>query len=135
MKKVLATALMTVFLASAGFSADNTVPQDKLNKAIKAFQHSLKAENNGVRHSALHVIAKLKSDYPNINLDKLDNSLLRVAKKDKDAIIRAHANLTYLYLNNNELVSKVKVTDPENPMSFFNDLHNELYEEFLSLAF
>ena len=86
-----------------------------------------------MRNGSLFVLAKIKSDFPETDLTNLNKILLELSAKDSEAYIRANANLTYIYLNSEELCRMVKVDDSENPALFFSKVYLELNKDFLVL--
>lgn len=121
---VLTIALLT----TTSFAADRATSAEKarIDLAKKALMEVLKSDNAGARNSALHVIAKIKSEYPDVDLTVFNDMLLRLSRNDERSLIRVNANLAYAYINNPELAARVKVEDPEDPAAFFNALYNEL---------
>ncbi|MDZ7314721.1 MAG: hypothetical protein ONB24_01220 [candidate division KSB1 bacterium] len=121
---VLTIALLT----TVAFAADQptNVEKARIELAKRALLDVLKSENAGARNSALHVIAKIKSDYPDVDLTVFNDMLLKLSRNDERSLIRVNANLAYAYINNPELAARVKVEDPEDPAAFFNALYNEL---------
>lgn len=133
MKRLLSAIFVIAILATAGYSADNKVSEKTLQMAEKAYSKSLNSDNAGIRASALYNIAKMKSRFPNYDFEKLEKSVVELAKKDSDSLIRANANLTYIYMNSPELAKNVKISDTENPLMFFNEVYNTLYSNAMAL--
>ncbi|MDZ7372260.1 MAG: hypothetical protein ONB12_13945, partial [candidate division KSB1 bacterium] len=104
---VLTIALLT----TTSFAADRTTSAEKarIDLAKKALMEVLKSDNAGARNSALHVIAKIKSEYPDVDLTVFNDMLLRLSRNDERSLIRVNANLAYAYINNPELAARVKV--------------------------
>ncbi len=131
MKKMI-YVLTIALLTTVSFAADRStaVEKERIDLAKKALLEVLKSDNAGARNSALHVIAKIKSDYPDVDLTVFNDMLLRLSRNDANSLIRVNANLAYAYLNNPGLAARVKVEDPEDPAVFFNALYAELIERW-----
>ena len=132
MKTLVSAVCVMVFLFTTAFASDINLSADQTKAAIQGFEWSLKSSNAGVRHSSLHVIAKFKSEYPSVDLSELNKTLIKMSRNESEPLIRVHASLTYQYINSSKLVNLIKVTDPEDPMVFFNELYKELTTEYLS---
>lgn len=133
MKKVV--ALFVLLAVVGGYAAEkNNTETAKWEKAEKALLMSLKSENRGVRNSTLHVLAKIKSDDPELDMSVFNSSLLRMVRRDNDPMIRANANIIYTYINNNELAQNLSVSNPEDPAAFFASLYSELDAGFMMYA-
>jgi hypothetical protein len=128
--KVMIVALFAIVLSVS--AADRSLEQ-RIEKAKVNLTQALHSENEGVRNGSLLVLAKIKSDFPQLDLSDLNKTLISISADDNAAYIRANANLTYIYLNSAELPNLVKVESTENPAVFFNKLYQELNKEFLAL--
>ncbi len=132
MKRMIGILVLT-FALSPLFANANPVDSGKLELATKGLLASLKSENPGVRNSALHVLAKIRSEYPQADLSVFNRMLTQMSKNDAQSMIRANANLAYIYINSTELPSKVRTQDQEDPSVFFNDLYSELNKDFIAM--
>ena len=132
MKRLLGGVLILVFTFSPLF-AKSTVTAEKIELAKKGLLFSLKSENDGVRNSALHVLAKVRSEHPQADLSVFNKALTQMSKNDDRSFLRANANLAYIYINSTELPSKVRTETQEDPSVFFNELYSELNKDFVAL--
>jgi hypothetical protein len=135
MKKMVTGILIAVFAALPVFASEKNMKSKRLELAKNALVASLKSDNDGVRNSAIHIIAQIKAQYPTADLSIFNKKLTNMAKDDSRSYIRANANLTYIYINSADLPYKVKVEDKENPAVFFNSLYSELNQDFIALNF
>ena len=136
MKTLVNLFLVAVFLTAsvtATYAKKYNLDPEKVRKAEEAWHEAVQNKNDGVRFSSLYILAKLKSDYPELKLKNCSKPLLEVAENDKNDLVRIHAKLTYIYLNDNELVSKVKAVNVDDPMPFYTALHRELHNRHFNL--
>ena len=133
MKRMIKILVFTLFAGVLSVSAAERSLESRIEKAKVNLAHSLKSDNEGVRNGSLLVLAKIKSDFPQLDMTGLNKTLISVSADDDAAYIRANANLTYIYLNSAELPKIVKVESTENPAVFFNKLYQELNKDFLAL--
>ncbi len=133
MKRMIKIMCVAVFATVLSVSAADRSFEKRIEKAKVNLTHALKSDNDGVRNGSLLVLAKIKSDFPHLDLTGLNKTLITISADDNAAYIRANANLTYIYLNSAELAKTVKVESTENPAVFFNKLYQELNKEFLAL--
>ncbi len=132
MKRMMKTMFVLLTMALSLSAAESSI-ESRIEKAKVNLNYSLQNENEGVRNGSLLVLAQIKSDYPNTDLTELNKTLKKLTANDSRPYIRANANLTYIYLNSEELPHTVKVDDIENPAVFFNKLYQELNKNFLAL--
>ncbi len=125
MKKLFIVLILT--LLATGLTFAKETPKDShLEIAAKNLVMSLKSDNAGVRNSALYQIAKIRAQYPDFDLSKVEKEVEKVAKKDKSAIVRVNANLVDTVLNDKTAESMVNLAAAE-PQEFFSDLYNSIY--------
>lgn len=121
MKKSLILGI-AIFLAATVSAAEYTVDIDQ---ALDRYVTALKSFNTGVRHNAVFQIVQLKSDHPDMNADKAVRALEGLRRKDRNPLVRMHAELAIIYLKESRF-ENVKVVDRENPMDFFSRLHDAI---------
>ena len=117
-------ALLIIFTATSFAGNSNTI-DNKLQLATNGYIKALKSDNLGVRNSALHQLTILKAKYPDYDLRKVVNHVKKISKKDSELLIRLNADITYRYLTNREMSSKVNV-DTIDPKIFFQDLYGQV---------
>lgn len=134
MKKLTGIVLVFVFvfgLSSQVFSAE--MDKAKLETFKNNIEESLKTDNDGVQFWALFLLSRLKSDMPSLDLTEFNRLLNRMADNDNSDIIRINAKMTYLYMNEPELVKEVRVLDRENPLIFYSQLYLANYNDKFDL--
>lgn len=133
MKKMLILFAAVIFAAGTLSASEVGIDKNRMELAKRNLMQVLKSGNTGARNSALHVIAKIKSEYPNADLSEFNAVLKQLEKNDARSIIRVNANLAYVYINSPELAERIKVEDPENPAAFFSALYAELNENVIAM--
>lgn len=126
MRKMLSIVLLSGLISTSVAAT----PIDRLENAVNGYMQALKSDNPGLRSSALHNLARLKSDYPELKLDIVDDTLLNISEKDQLMLLRVHAKLTFLYLNDAKLAKMIKVKETQDPQQFFIDLHEQIHDSF-----
>jgi len=124
MKKTI-IILAIVALAATCFAATPQLDKKSLDKAIQAYTMALNSDNPGLRNSALHQLAVLKNRYPEANFTTIERVIERLAKQDKNVSVRLNANLTYQYLLDEDLATKVKPVAID-PTAFFSELYTQI---------
>ena len=119
-------ALMITFTATL-FAGNSNSVDNKLQLATNGYINALKSDNPGIRNSALHQLTVLKAKYPDFNLRKVEKQVKKMSKNDPELLIRINATITYRYLMNQELTSKVNRTT-NDPKIFFQDLYVQVAE-------
>ncbi len=134
MKKLIGSFLAILFFMGLALDA-NAMKMDeaKLETFKSNIAASLKSENNGVQFWSLFLISRLKSDMPSLDLSQYNKELNRLADRDDSELIRINAKMTYLYLNEPELVETVRVLDRENPLVFYSQLYIAKYNKKFNL--
>ena len=131
------TVLMIVFLMFSAYVVEAKSPaavdEARLNTFLTNIEESLKSENNGVKFWAMFLLARLKSDLPELDLTRFNRQLNRMVDKDKEELIRVNAKMTYLYLNEADLAKTVRVLDRENPLIFYAQLYIVKYNDKFGL--
>ncbi len=125
MKKLFIVLIVTLLATGLSFAKD-APKSSQLDIAAKNLLMSLKSDNAGVRNSALYQIAKIRAQYPDYDLSKVEKEVEKVAQKDKSAIVRVNANLVDTVLNDKVAESQVNLAAAE-PQEFFTDLYNSIY--------
>ncbi|MBN1998748.1 hypothetical protein JW935_14410 [candidate division KSB1 bacterium] len=123
--------IFIVVLAVASMAVAETPSQKKFDKAINNYIIALKSKNPGVQSSAAFQIAKMKSQFPQVDLSRVEKSLAQVAKRNENKVIRLQAELTLTYVKDADLVYRVRVNDTENPVYFYNDLNQTIFAVML----
>ncbi|RPI02689.1 MAG: hypothetical protein EHM72_03550 [Calditrichaeota bacterium] len=134
MRKVMMLFFMLLLAVNNLPAGDAAIDGKKLDLAKKGLMQTLKSDNFGARYSALHVLLKLKSDYPELNLSEFNPILVSMVKNDRASVIRVNANMAYIYINSDELSQRVKVSEREDAVAFFNSLYGELNQNALAFA-
>lgn len=133
MKKLIWLSLIVGGLLLSSSSQAMVVDKMKLDTFMSNLERSLKSDNDGVRYWSLFLLARLKSDIPEMKLDRFNKMLTQMVDKDKAELVRVHAKLTYLFINDADLVQKIKIDNKENPIPFYVDLHMELHNQKFGL--
>lgn len=133
MKKVMKIIFVALFATALSVSATETSVESRIERAKVNLTQALKSDNEGVRNGSLLVLAKIKSEFPETDMKDFNKMLKRLTMEDSKEYIRANANLTYIYINSEELANTVKVDNAENPAVFFNKLYQELNKHLLAL--
>jgi hypothetical protein len=132
MKKIVIIIVALSLASAVAFGANPN--KACFDRALTNYANALKSDNSGLRNSAAYQIARLKGVYPDADFSIIMDTLNKVAKNDQNSLVRVHADLTYAYIKDSQLVTKVKAENPEESMDFYNKLHNELYSSFISVA-
>lgn len=134
MKKLIIYSFAILMFASVVVEAKTpAVDEDRLNRFLTNIENSLKSENEGVRFWSLFLLARLKSDAPEMDLSQFNRALNRMTDRDEEELLRVNAKMTYLYLNEPELVKSVRVLDRENPLVFYAQLYVVKYQDKFKL--
>ncbi|MBN1780376.1 hypothetical protein JW948_04565 [bacterium] len=128
MKRLLIVAFALLGVTSAGFAGDVD-----FDKAVSGYIQAIQSDNSGLRYSAIYQVAQLKNAFPNEDFSRVERVLERVSKRDNQAVIRFHAGLVADYLKNGN-TNGVRVKSDDDPMIFFNALHQEYNAKFLENA-
>ena len=123
MKKMIYAALFSVLVAGAALAQND---QTDWKKAVAGYRMALKSDNAGLRYSAMHQLAVLKSKHPEVNIEPVNKDLQKLIDRDKYTSIRLRAELTRAYLNDKTLTDTVKADDFENPAAFYATLMSEV---------
>lgn len=123
MKKMIYAVLFSVLTAGATLAQDNQIDWAK---AVEGYRMALKSDNAGLRYSAMHQLALLKSRHPEVNIEPVNNDLKKLIAREEYTSIRLRAELTRVYLNDKALADTVKAGDFENPTTFYNTLLTEV---------
>ncbi len=126
MKRYIVLFVLVALFAGNSLAAEN-VSKDRLELAEKAYKLALKSDNAGVRNSALHRIAVLKSRTPEFETNEYKSILKSMANKDDKAYIRVNAKITLDLLNNKNLIENVD-TETVDPNEFFNSIHMKMVD-------
>jgi hypothetical protein len=60
------------------------------------------------------------------------NGLLKkTAKKSNNPLEEFHADLTQFYINEKDLANSLKTVNRENPMGFYSELHEKIFNNEL----
>lgn len=131
MKKTIVIIVALSVVSTVAFGANpNKVYFDKV---LANYSIALKSDNAGLRNNATYQIARMKCAYPQADFSMIEGTLNKVAKNDRNSLVRVHADLTLAYLKDSKLAAKIKAEDPEESMEFYNKLHNELYSSFFTV--
>ena len=133
--KVISTLFVVLMFVSFAVEAKSpaAVDEKRMESFLSNIDQSLKSDNNGVKFWALFLLARLKSDDPEMDLSRFNKTLDRIIDKEKEELIRVNAKMTYLYLNEPELVQSVRVLDRENPLVFYAQLFIQKYNNNFGL--
>ncbi|MBN1478992.1 hypothetical protein EH223_14965 [candidate division KSB1 bacterium] len=133
MKNLAGIMILILFVTFTVEAKMLAVDEARLNTFMTNIDLSLNSENDGVRFWAMFLLARLKSDMPEIDLTRFNRTLTRMVDRDKEELLRVNAKMTYLYLNEPELVKEVRVLDRENPLIFYAQLYLAKYNEKFNL--
>ena len=131
MKTTMITLTGLMLIASAVFA--NIESPKVLDQAVTNYSNALKSENPGVRNSALYQIVRMKNVHPEADYASLKKVMKKMAEKDDNALVRVHAKLTLLYIDDPVLSEKVRTVRGEEDFQFFQRLHNEIHRSFYSM--
>ena len=109
---------------------DNFLTSKIMEKSTQSCIASLTAENSGVRHSALHILVRLKSDYPQLDMSVFNNALTKMSNMDPYKHLQVDAKIAYVYLNDSEFSSKIKINEDGAPGDTFTQIHTEMDKTF-----
>ena len=129
MKRILTYSFVALLFFSATMIANESESKKNMTTYLNSLERSLSEDNNGVQFWAMFHIAKLKSENPELNLDRFEWPLNRILERENSELIKVNAKMTLLYINSNELANQVKVVDIENPLLFYTQLYFEKYKE------
>jgi len=124
MKRHIFYLFILLVVTGASFTKDTV-----FENAISGYIQAIQSDNSGLRHSAIYQIARLKTHYPDKDYSRVEHLLNKVSTSDKVAIIRVHANLVCNYLKSSHIIGTR--SGNEDPMFFFNTLHQELNQDFI----
>ncbi len=134
MKALTSTFLIFIFVLGLAFNSQAMkLDEEKLGQFKTNIENSLKSDNDGVQFGALFLLSRLKSDVPGHDLTEYNRLLNRMADRDDSELVRINAKMTYLYLNEPELVKEVRVLDCENPLVFYSQLYIAKYNKKFDL--
>lgn len=125
MKKIIIIVLLTFFAISSFAQVQ------KVECAMAGYLKALRAENEGLRHDALFQIAKLKSDCPRTEFCRCLNELKRVSQKDKNPLIRLHAQMTIEYFQKPELRKAIDIGQYEDYLEFYKAVYARINNDFI----
>ena len=131
MKTTMITLTGLMLVASAVFA--NIESHEVLDQAVHNYTNALKSDNPGVRNSALYQIVCMKNVHPEANYAPIKKVVKKMADKDDNALVRVHAKLTLLYIDDPDLSNKVRTVRGEEDIQFFQRLHNEIHKSFYSM--
>ena len=130
MKKSIWAGLVLLLFVSISFASDYAAAE-KAQAAIFAYSRSLQSPVAGIRLNAMYQVAKLKSQYPELDYQVILNKLGKISKSDALETLRLHAKLTSMYLNDEALWKTVRAVNDENPMEFFNELYRKINAAYI----
>lgn len=123
---------LTLLIWTSAFCQQSN--QKAWNKIISQYEASIKSDSPGVRSSAIYQIAQMKYARPDDDFSSFEWTLARVAKNDPSPLIRIHAELTLVYLQDAKLRNKIKADSELEMNDFYNQLYNEMYSSFVTLV-
>ena len=123
MKKVL-VVLMVVL--SVSFVFGQAADKEHVCKGMNGYLMALKSDNPGLRLNAIYQIAQVKSTTPDADFKECLKELEKMAKKDKNNLVKVQANLTAVYLKDDTLSNRVKMVYKEAPADFFKRVYDEM---------
>ena len=95
-------------------------------QAMEGYMLALKSDNPGLRLNAIYQIAQIKSTQPEVDFSACLKNLEKLAKDDKYNLVKIHASLTAVYLQDDSLCQKIKTVYKEDPAEFFKRVYNEM---------
>jgi hypothetical protein len=126
MKRILASN-MILMMAMLSFAQTDTHPEmmdrAKAKRVILGYERALQSDNMGVRQSALYQLARIRSRFPNVDLENSVDKVAQMSKKDEEPVVRAQASLTLVYLQDRELIQSINPELPSDPVTFYNQVH------------
>lgn len=131
MKKSMIIIASLLVFATAGFS--QIVTAKKIERAIQGYYMALKSDNNGLKNDAIFQLSRLKSTFPDLDLSQAVKELRKAIKTEKNPLVRMHADLAIIYLNDNSLAKILKIEQDEDSMTFFTRLHTKINASALAL--
>ncbi|MBN2356754.1 hypothetical protein JXO59_11625 [candidate division KSB1 bacterium] len=119
-------ALIIVFVWMAGCFAASLDVEQKKELAIKGYMAGIKSDNVGLRNSVLYKIAQLKSQHPETDCSVFVPELKRMIAKDQNRLLQLHAQLTLIYIQDDELRGRVKADRLQDPEYFFARIYSHV---------
>ena len=126
MKKTLTTLAAIAVMAPVMIIAGDRTDQ-KIENAVENYKIALKSDNAGLRLSAMHQIAALKAEYPEINLERVGRDLRKISTRDDYPVLRFRAGLTYEFLKNDALYQNKEIVKRDAD-GFYALLHEKVNE-------
>ena len=123
MKRML--VVMIVLFAFIGLFAQ-TMEECPDQKAVQGYVLALKSGYTGLRLNAIYQIAQLKSMNREVNYTECMKMLERLTKNDRNNLVKIHANLALVYLQDDSLCHRVKMVYKEEPAEFFQRVYAEM---------
>ena len=124
--------ILTVLVLGASIHATE-ISDSKLSTAQKMYVQGMKADNIGLRCSAIFRIAEMKSYFPEISTKRVEKILQKAAQKDQSSLVRTYAALTLVYLKDSKLNQIVKVAPKQVSLDFYQKLQQAIYTNTYAL--
>ncbi|HPG41843.1 MAG TPA: hypothetical protein PLP19_21500 [bacterium] len=105
---------------------DTFLSSQIMQTATKGWIAALASDVPGVRHSTLHVLVRLKSDFPKLDMSVFNNALKKMSDKDKQLHLQVDAKIAFIYLNSSELAATIKIQEDMAPGDVFTIIHSEM---------
>lgn len=124
--------LITLALAisvQAGYKADH----EKIKTYKQNIETNLQHDNDGVRFWSLYLMSRLKAEHPEKDLSDFNKKLQKMIDKDDSELIRVHAKMTYVYINDDSMAKTIKPAVKDNPIPFYVDLYMHVHNEKFGL--
>ena len=77
--------------------------------ATKGWIESLSSDVSGLRHSTIHVLARIKSEFPQLDMSVFKSALEKVSKTDSEEHLQIDAKIVLIFLDNPEIASSISI--------------------------
>ncbi len=109
---------------------DNFLTSQIMQTATKGWIASLTSDVPGVRHSTLHILVRLKYDFPNLDMSVFNNTLKKMCEKDPQPHLQVDAKIAAAYINSSELAAAIEIQEDMAPGDVFTIIHSEMDRVF-----
>jgi hypothetical protein len=102
-----------------------------LRTALHGCITAIKSDHAGLRESGVLLAAKIRTSYPDADLNRLVRELQKVMNSDQYQSIRVHAAMMIAYISDPFLYKRIVAPhDDDAFFGFYNTLSQELYNGF-----
>ncbi len=125
MKKIVIISMVCILFTGILYAKPKPAPNPQVEMAVSNLLQALESDNIGLKNSAMFQLTKLKFQYPDYNMAKVEKVIAKLEKNDNSSIIRINANLVKTIMKENPKESTVFITAPDH-REFFNNLYSTL---------